>query len=315
VAEAAAHFAGGDIALGAAALEKLAFATVDEMTLEATDGFLANLRTGKKIVATCNVSRQPAADEIVIVYGNFPHGFDNVVVNNPIRRHVSGFGEFTYDAVEFDPRWERVDQIYVINVAHRKDRYDSVMRELAAARAPLQRLTRIPADTRQVVRSKALNGAIGCLNSHIAALRDAKQRGFAHILILEDDFCFTSDLETHLDHLDRFLRGSYGYLICLLAASKYGRIEPLDDLVSRSIQPCTNAAAYLVSRAGVGRLLEVNEAALAALIETGDAGTYAADRAWSVLQGGDNFLVFRRKFGFQAAGYSDIEHRITRYLD
>jgi hypothetical protein len=48
---------------------------------------------------------------------------------------------------------------------------------------------------------------------------------------------------------------------------------------------------------------------------TGDTVLYAADRCWSVLQPSGKFFVFSRKFGFQAAGFSDIEGKITRYLD
>lgn len=133
--------------------------------------------------------------------------------------------------------------------------------------------------------------------------------------MLEDDFCFTSDLESHLRDLKDFFNRGYDYWVCLLGTSKYGRILSKDDLVSLSYQPCTNAEAYLVSRAGLESLIPVYEDALAKLNTTGDITRYAADRCWAVLQHSDKFFVFRRKLGFQLAGLSDIQGTIIRPMD
>ena len=78
---------------------------------------------------------RPAVDEVVVVvYGNYPHMFGNVVFNNPIRRHVADYWKFQHDRVESDPPWA-CHQIFIINVKERLDRYDAVLRELAFARA------------------------------------------------------------------------------------------------------------------------------------------------------------------------------------
>jgi hypothetical protein len=143
----------------------------------------------------------------------------------------------------------------------------------------------------------------------------ASSAGFGHVLVLEDDFCFTSDLDMHLRDLRTFFERDYEYWVCLIATSKYGAIVPKDDLLSVSLQPCTNAAGYLVSRDGLARLLRVFEEALERLKATRDAASYAADRCWAVLQPSGKFLVFRRKFGFQGSSFSDIERSISRYLD
>src|SRR5690348_16679147 len=82
VAEAARHFEADRVADGARTLGRLE--TVDEKTLSATDPFLRVIADGRRIVATTDPRRSPAEDEVVILYGNYPHSFDNVVVNNPI---------------------------------------------------------------------------------------------------------------------------------------------------------------------------------------------------------------------------------------
>src|SRR6185437_283076 len=170
VAEAAGHFEAGRVAECRAALTRLEHATVDGRTLAATDPYLRAMAGERRIVATTDIARRPAADEVAILYGTFPDCFENVVVNNPIRRHVGGFGELPYDRFESDPRWDGVSRIVVINAEHRVDRRDAMMRELAAARAPLDRVAVLPAVVERPTRSRSLNGGIGCLKSHIAAV-------------------------------------------------------------------------------------------------------------------------------------------------
>ena len=135
------------------------------------------------------------------------------------------------------------------------------------------------------------------------------------MLVLEDDFCFTSDLEVHLVDLERFYARNYDYWICLIATSKYGEIVPIDDLLAVSLQRCTNTGGYLASKTGIDQLLPVYRKALTQLEATGDCVTNAVDRCWSVLQPSGKFVVFRRKFGFQVSSYSNIEHSVSRYLD
>jgi len=241
--------------------------------------------------------------------------YGNVVVNNPIRRHVADFWNFRHDEVESDHRWAGVDQIFIINVEERLDRYDSILRELASARAPFDRVTRVPAVKPVPGDTTALGGPIACLRSHIATLRRAQAAQYEHVLVLEDDFCFTSDLEQHLTDLAAFFERGYSYWICLVATSKYCVIVPKDDLISVSFQAITNTGGHVLSREGIERLLPVFESAIERLQATGDCTRYAVDRCWAVLQPSGKFLVFRRKFGFQVANFSDIERTISRYLD
>ncbi|SDB54206.1 glycosyltransferase family 25 protein [Bauldia litoralis] len=309
------HMEAGRIAEAEACLHMLGKTTTDETTLAKTDRYLPSLARGRNVVASFDPLRQPTADEVVIIYGNYPHMFTNVVVNNPIQRHVSHFWSFRNDKVESDPRWSGVDRIFVINMEERVDRYDSLLRELASARAPLDRLTRIAACRPESDDKSELGGQIACLQSHIATLRKAQAERHDNVLVLEDDFCFTSDIDQHLTDLAMFFERRYPYWICLVATSKYGAIEPKDDLVSLSFQRVTNTAGYLLSRDGLERLLPVFESALERLKATGDSSTAAVDRCWAVLQPSEKFFVFRRKFGFQVSSFSNIEQNIFRYLD
>ena len=298
-------------------LRSLSSLPIDETTLQATDPFFRPwIVDGRKVVGTFDPDRRPSEGEIIVIYGNYPHMFENVVVNNPMKRHVSMFWQLEHDTIEYDGRWDPISQIYIINADRRIDRYDSILRELAMAKAPFNRVSRMPAFIpAEPAWPLPILGAIGCLHSHLDVLRHAWETGFEHVMVLEDDFCFTSDREMHLQDLRTFFERRYSYLVCLLATSKYGRTVQRDDLISLSFQTCTNTTAYLVSRDGMHSLIPVYEAALDSLKATGDVIRYAADRCWSALQPSQRFFVFRRKFGFQAAGFSDIEGTITRYLD
>jgi hypothetical protein len=296
-------------------LRRLSVATVDDSTLQMTDRFLPAIAAGRRVVATFDAARIPGEDEVVIIYGNYPHMYGNVVVNNPIRRHVADFWAFRHDVVEYDDRWDGVGQIFIINVDSRRDRYDGILRELATARAPLHRVTRVPAHTVDSCDPPLTQRPAACLRSHIDTVKRARAGDWNHVLVLEDDFCFTSDLDNHLSDLRTFVERDYAYWICLVATSKYGPVVKKDGLVSLSFQQCTNAGGYLLSRPGIDALLPVFENALTQMKATADHISHAADRCWSVLQSSEKFLVFNRKFGFQVASYSDIEGAISRYLD
>src|ERR1051325_11399840 len=168
---AVAHFEKNEVQQAEAWLRRLEETTVDSRALEITDIYLAQIAHDRKVVASFDCSRKPMAGEVVIIYGNSPQMYDNVVVNNPIRRHVGDFWKFQHDKVESDPRWSKVDHIFLINLRERVDRYDAVLRELATAKAPLDRFTHFPAVEANPTMEKQLGGTIGCLESHVAVLR------------------------------------------------------------------------------------------------------------------------------------------------
>lgn len=311
-----AHLEHGRSKAAIAVLKQLRSCTIDEKTIGAADRFFRPWIAGnRRVVASFDPDRRPGSDEIVVIYGNYPHIFENVVVNNPVKRHVSSFWDLEHDTVEYHPAWEAAEQIYVINIDKRTDRLHAVLRELAVAKAPFQRITRISAEVAdEGTTNRQLAAQIACLGSHLKALAHAERGGYDNIVVLEDDFSFTSDRETHWQDLAAFFERRYAYWLCLLATSKYGPIAQKDDLVALSFQRCTNTSGYLVSREGIGKLIEVQTEALENLKSTGEF-RFAVDRHWTKLQPSGKFLVFRRKLGFQAASFSDIEGEVAQYFD
>lgn len=76
---------------------------------------------------------------------------------------------------------------YVINLATRQDRYqqfDSMIKSFNAGE-----ITRYNA-----IRNRA-DGALGCAQSHLGIIRQAKQLGLPNVLIFEDDAMFADNIE------------------------------------------------------------------------------------------------------------------------
>ena len=297
-------------------LLKMGGKAVDEEIISYADQYLGDFHAGKRRIATTDPNRQPAADELIVQFGNYPPAFESLPVHNPMRRNILDYWNLQWDfaQIESSPCWRSVDRVFVINLDHRPDRFYSVVRELARVGVPLDRILRFPACVYAGSDDKQVNGQVGCLTSHLQVSRIAADEGFRNVLVVEDDFAFIDDVKHVESAVDAFFARQYSYDLCLLATSKFGRIKPFDDLVSMPRQECTNSAAYFMSRAGSARLVDCFSDALDQLVATGDCMRFAIDRSWSALQG-KRFLVFKRRLGLQLPGFSDIEKFVTVYLD
>src|SRR5437667_10839877 len=63
-------------------LQQLRKGTIDDRTVDETDKLFARgLRAGRRVVATCDPTRTARPGEQVVIYGNYPYFFDNLLVN------------------------------------------------------------------------------------------------------------------------------------------------------------------------------------------------------------------------------------------
>jgi hypothetical protein len=137
ISEAASRFARSEPTIATELLRQLSGFPIDDTILQSTDPFFRPWIVGEKtVIASFEPGRRPTEGEIIVIYGNYPHMYENIVVNNPIKRHASTFWNLVHDRIEYDRRWDPIDQIYIINADKRIDRYDSILRELAAAKRP-----------------------------------------------------------------------------------------------------------------------------------------------------------------------------------
>lgn len=285
---------------------------VDDHNISNTDYLLSALREGKKVVATFDIERIPEDDEIVICYGDFPLGWKNLVCCNPIQRHVKYFERIKHDVVEYDAGWNPIDAIYIINLDDRADRYIETLRELVKVNAPLHKVKRFPAVREKSTSDPRINAMIGCSRSHLKVIEECINKKYSTVLILEDDFCFSDT--ARMDQFDKFFTNKYEYDICLLAASKQGKVVPLDNLLCVSSQERTTCAGYLVSSAGMSRLKDIWTKSTEELTRTREE-RYSCDSAWTILQKNNRFLVFREKMGFQRPTYDYTTRKTVFHLD
>lgn len=298
------------------ALKEYAQTPVGERLMLCADRIIPQMRNNLKkiIIATLDPDRRPRDGEIIICYGDYPLGFDGLICNNPVFRHLKYFWSLEHDVVEYDSVWEPIEKIYIINLDEYADRYMETLRELKRMDAPFHRIERFSALRDRSTDDPLLNGYIGCNRSHLAVIEDICNQGYENSLILEDDFCFVDGIRQNHDSLRLFFHQRNAYHVCMLAVSNAEGIEPYNDLLSRVNLRGTTTSGYIVSREGALRLRDIWGDALTRLPTTRDI-QYLADQAWAVLQPEGKFFVFKRKMGFQRPCVSCITKKMVFDLD
>lgn len=283
--------------------------TVDDHIIVNSSYLLKQLN--KTIVATTVIDREPLENEIVIVYGNFHHAMNNLPIENKLYRHPIYFTRVEHDLFEFDECWNSIDQIYILNLIERRDRYLEILVELCRMNAPLHRI--YPLHSKKI-DSTYIQQLYEVGKSHISVIKHFIGQSYKHCMILEDDVTFTSNIPTHKYDLQLFMERHYDYDICLITSSKYGLVKPYDDLLSLSYQPCTTSSGYILNSSTVQKILDVLEEGNQKLLATNDA-SYCCDRYWQKLQNDGKFFVFNDKFGYQRPTYSSITKSATCHFD
>lgn len=260
---------------------------------------------GKRLVASFDSSREPKDNELVIVYGNYPDSHLALPGTNKVYRHVSLFFELDHDTVEYNPAWEPIGVIYVLNLRERTDRWYETLLTLASVAAPLHRIHHYKAD-------KSTHPYVGATQNHVDVMNDFCTKGYSHGLILEDDFVFVDNKQRVWASLQELFGSPRDYDICFLSISKVGERLPYNDLLSRSKQPCTTSSGYLLQTSTARRVYEVASEGLQKMSETGNHHDYCIDRYWCRLP---NIFFFKTKLGFQRPCYSNLCQTVVAHLD
>ncbi len=265
---------------------------------------------GYSIVGTTDPGREPGEKEVVIVYGCYPHWYHMLPHSRKMFRNVQMlFDRPRHTTFEWDACWDSVDQIYILNLEERHDRFVETCLELARLRAPMNKITHYKA------KKDGRKAYYGATKNHVDAVEMFEKSSHTNCLVLEDDFCFTSSVDVIKAALTKFWATKYDYQICFLAASKSGRRDIHDDLLLRTQQVCTTSSAYFLSKPRSAEVLEVIREGYTKMCETGDTNTYCIDRYWHKISGKGKMFIFREKLGFQRASYSNIQSTVVYNLD
>jgi glycosyl transferase, family 25 len=102
---------------------------------------------------------------------------------------------------------EHFDLVLIINLAHRKDRWQEISEQFAKIGRPidLQRIQRFDAVRPDSEGGFPSLGAKGCYMSHLGALKHALNAGAESVLIIEDDLDFVHDFVTRWSDISREL--------------------------------------------------------------------------------------------------------------
>ena len=263
-----------------------------------------------RVVSSFDPAREPGPDEIVIVYGNYPDWHLALPGSNKLYRHVSLFSTLQHDVVESHPCWDSIDVIYILNLEERVDRYYETLSSLAAVAAPLQKVYHYKAK-----RDESMSAYAGATKNHLDAMVHFNSNpSLKQCLVLEDDIVFTSDVSRVWTSVAEFFKRQYDYSLCFLAISRIGNREPLDDLLSRSRQPCTTSSAYFLRKPTSIEVMRIVQEGFNIIARGQDANyTGVIDQYWCSYLPTIHF--FKDKLAFQRPSYSNLMRTVVAHLD
>ncbi len=204
--------------------------------------------------------------------------------------------------------------IYTINLAHRKDRWEEAQANYRACGLNPDAVQRWEAS------SEPGFGALGCAKSHVAALAHYLTQGQApYCLVLEDDFDFVRPWSEFVDCFRRAITHQLEWdVILMMGTAVLATPSPVEGL-ARVIES-QSTAGYLVSRRYAADLLACFAASLTYLerFRAPDLHRYAiprmaVDMAWKPLQRRDRWYIATPALGHQRTSWSDIEQCATNY--
>ncbi len=229
----------------------------------------------------------------------------------------------------------RVDKIYIINLEHRKDRLDSIMKELNKVGANINKIHRINA-----VYNKDF-GALGCGESHILALTNGIKNKYENILILEDDFILNVLPNKFNEQIDRLYNEQKEWDVVMLGANLENVSNSNVDFLLK-VNKARTTSGYIINKNMMEKVnnnfkeacdymkksLEVNNNEINIFVKEimeknrnlGNISEdkiiknfFAIDMYWQKLQQDSKWYCFKERLGIQLPSYSDVENKFTQY--
>ena len=160
---------------------------------------------------------------------------------------------------------------------------------------------------------KTTNGAVGCTLSHIKCLELAKERGYDHVLIVEDDILFLEPT-VFIKQINIFLSNKHKWDVVIFGGNNVPPYERIDDSCI-AVSSCQTTTGYLVNAHYFDTLLANFKEGLRKLLSEPEKHiNYAIDKYWFHLQRKDNWFLITPLTVVQREDYSDIEKVRTNYM-
>ena len=199
-----------------------------------------------------------------------------------------------------------IPNIYYINLLHRKDRKEFLLKDLKNISYTNNRIHRIDAIKHNI-------GAIGCLASHIKALKIGLNENYKceYVIILEDDFAIRN-ISITKTYLNKIFTEQLDWNVILLGVN--GRCHKNSDLFLKKIIWSQTTSGYIIKKKYIPILLKLWEDIYNKIKNFQKNPTLMdhADQCWKQLQH-DRWFTTEPVLGYQHESYSDIEQRVTNY--
>jgi glycosyl transferase family 25 len=191
---------------------------------------------------------------------------------------------------------DKIDWVVYINLDRRTDRREEMEAQLEKVGLRAERFSAIAHSV----------GIVGCGYSHLAVLKEAREKKCRHVLIMEDDLDFLitrEEMDAEMNQLwnhDPPIEFDVVKIDYLLQRSE----ETPYPFLGRAIESQT-ASGYVVAGAYLDTLIKLYEESFPLLESTGQHWIYANDQVWKQLQKKDRWFYFKKRFGKQRDGFSD----------
>jgi glycosyl transferase family 25 len=202
-----------------------------------------------------------------------------------------------------------IDAILYINLAHRLDRNEHILKEIHKLCEDDSKIHRIDAIKKEP-------GILGCGYSHIKALEYALEHPeWNTILILEDDFTFKSDFPVEVQtSIDLFLTYCDNYDVALLAFN-HNKIKYNDTKFTfmKRVNYSQTASSYIIKKNYIPILINNMREGVNDMVKNGKNHHNAVDIYWTKLMPLGKWYCIFPAIGYQYENYSDIEKKYTNY--
>ena len=190
--------------------------------------------------------------------------------------------------------------IYYINLAHRTDRNEHVMKQIESIGCTGIRV--------EAVYCK--QGAVGCGMSHIRCLELAKEQKLPFLCVVEDDIEFT-DPDLFHKQLDAFFATNVAWDVLLLGTNMGPPFDKEDGYLR--VFNAQTTTGYIIKQHYYDTLLDSFRKSVGRLIQDYNPRVFAIDIQWKQLQQKDRWYVLYPLTVIQRNDYSDIEKRPVQY--
>ena len=195
-----------------------------------------------------------------------------------------------------------IKNAYYINLENRTDRKAHVENELNKIGIKAERFNAI----------KLAHGALGCSMSHLKCIETAKQNGWDHVLVVEDDITFL-DSSLFTKQINKFLKINKIWDVILFAGNNHKPYIKYSDFCVKVFR-CQTTTGYLVKSSYYDKLIENYKEGINNLMrEPTKENQHAIDKNWFRLQEKDSWYLITPLTVTQRDDYSDIEKKNIDY--